>query len=123
MKRSVKEVLLSALVYPGAGHIFLKKYVFCVILIAVASIALYVLVANAFTKAMLISEKIINGEVQPDISVIRDLIVTLQTPAEAQAINIATVIILFAWLIGIIDSYRVGRVQDHSVITGEKNIN
>lgn len=116
MKRSMKAVLLSTFVYPGAGHILLKKYVPCIILITVASAALYILVSNAFTKAMLISNKIINGEVQPDIAVIRELIVTLQTPAEVQAINIATVIFIIAWLIGIVDSYRVGRVQERSAI-------
>lgn len=110
----MKAVLLSAFVYPGAGHILLKKYASSVILIAVASIALYVLVSNAFTKAMLISEKIINGEVQPEISVIRDLIVTYQTPAEAHAINIATIILIITWVIGIFDSYRIDRAQERS---------
>lgn len=110
----MKAVFLSTLVYPGAGHIFLKKYVPSLILIAVASGALYILISNAFTKAILISEKIINGEVQPDISIIRDLIVTNQTPEEVQAINIATAILIIAWLIGIFDSYRVGRAQERS---------
>lgn len=110
----MKAVLLSTFVYPGAGHILLKKYAASVILIAAASVALYILVSNTLTKAMLISDKIINGEVQPDIEVIRELIVTLQTPAEVQAINISTVIIIIAWLIGIIDSYRVGCAQERS---------
>ena len=110
----MKAVLLSSLVYPGAGHILLKKYVPSLILIAAASAALYILISNAFTKAMLISEKIINGEVQPDMSVIRNLITTYQTPEEVQAINIATVILIIAWLIGIFDSYRVGLAQERS---------
>ena len=114
MKRSLKAVLLSTLVYPGAGHILLKKYVSSLILIAVASTSLFILISNAFTKAMLISEKVINGEIQPDISVIRDLIARYQTPEEAQVVNIATVILILAWLISIFDSYRVGRAQERS---------
>lgn len=116
MKRPMKAVLLSTFVYPGAGHILLKKYAASVILIVAASVALYILVSNVLSKAILISDKIVNGEIQPDIEVIRELIVTLQTPAEVQAINIATAFLIIAWLIGIIDSYRVARAQERSAI-------
>lgn len=110
----MKAVLLSAFVYPGAGHILLKKYFSSVILIAAASVAVYIVISNVLSKAMLISDKIVNGEVQPDIVAIRELIITLQTPAEIQAVNTAMVILIITWLIGIIDSYRIGRAQQQN---------
>ena len=117
MKQPIKAVLLSAFVYPGAGHLLLKRYVSCVVLIAGASAVFYILVSNALTKAMLISNKIINGVVEPDIAVIRNLISDLQSAEEVRINSIATVFLIIVWLIGIIDSYRVGCAQDRNALT------
>ena len=33
--------------------------------------------------------------------------------AEAQLIDIATLVLLVSWLIGVVDSYRIGKIQDN----------
>ena len=119
MKKSTKAVLLSAFIYPGVGHIVLKRYVSAAGLIVAASASLYILVSNAVTKALQISDKIINGEIQPDIEVIRDLISKQQTAEETQLITIATTVLIIVWLIGIFDSYRFGRTQERNTVIDE----
>ena len=114
MKKSTKAALLSAFICPGAGHFYLKKFYFGSVLIAVAFLAMFVITSKAVSKAKIISEKIVNGEIPADMNVIRDLIEKSQTPQEIQLINIMTLVFFTVWLIGIIDSYRTARTQEEN---------
>ena len=112
MNKAAKAALLSALVFPGTGHFFLKKYVAGVFLVTTSLAALYLLIAKAVEKALLIAEKIQSGEVQLDVAASTELAARQSTGAEAQLLNIATAVLIISWLIGIVDSYRVGWGQD-----------
>jgi hypothetical protein len=108
MNKATKAALLSALVFPGAGHFLLKKYLTGVVLGGASVAALYLLIVKAVEKALLISEKIQSGEVPLDVATITELVTQQATGADAQLINIATAVLCLSWLIGIVDSYRVG---------------
>ena len=114
MKKPTKAALLSALVFPGVGHVFLKRYLSAAVLAGAAFVALYVLVSSAVDRALEIVDKIQRGEIQPDIAVITELVSKQPTGADAQIINIAMAVLIIAWLIGVVDSYRVGRLQESS---------
>jgi len=114
MKKSTKAVLLSALVFPGVGHIFLKKYMSGVVLAGASFAAIYYLLSKMVEKALQITESIQSGDVQLDVEAITELVSKQSTGAEAQLLNIATAAFIICWLIGIIDSYRVGYTQDNS---------
>ena len=112
MKKSTKAVLLSALVFPGAGHILLKKYMTGVALVGVSFAAVWYLVSTTVEKSLQIVEQIQSGYVQPDVASIMELASKQETGTEADLLDIATYVLIICWLIGIIDSYRVGRVRD-----------
>jgi hypothetical protein len=115
MKKTTKAVLLSALLFPGAGHLFLKKYIFGLALIIAGATALYVLVSNVVEKALEIVDQAQRGEVPPDITIITELVLKQAAESDVQALNIATATLIVAWLVGIVGSYLVGRVQDKAV--------
>lgn len=112
MRKSTKAALLSAFIFPGVGHIYLKKYVAGTLLAGASLTALYHLITKAIAKAIEISEKIQSGDVQPDIKAITELVSQQSGGSEAQMMNIATIALVACWLIGIVDSYRSGRVQE-----------
>ncbi len=112
MKKSTKAVLLSALVFPGTGHLYLKKYLSATLLIGTVLIAFYFLVTRAVEKAQQIAELIQSGEVQPDIASVTEMITKTPAGSEGQLLSIASTTLIVVWLIGIFDSYRVGRTQD-----------
>jgi len=118
MNKSVKAALLSGFVFPGVGHVFLKRYISGALLAGAAFTALYVLISNAVEMALQITDKIQRGELQPDVAVITELISKQPTGTEARLINIATAILIISWLIGIVDSYRVGRLQESGTVAG-----
>jgi hypothetical protein len=109
MKRSTKAALLSAFVFPGAGHFFLRKYIAGIFLAAASFSAIYYIFNNALERALQITEQIQNGDVPLDVVTITELASKQPTGADAQMLNIAAVTLTICWLIGIVDAYRIGR--------------
>ena len=111
MKKATAAGLLSALVFPGLGHLYLKRWVPGLLLSGIAGTATYYIVSVTINIALDIVEKIQSGAVSSDIDSI-SVLVTQQLGASEQATNMATMVLLGCWIIGIVDSYRQGRSQD-----------
>ena len=111
MKTSTKALLLSGLVLPGAGHLYLKKYLQGALLCVAALIAVGYLVSSAVTTALAVVRQIEDGEVPLDAPTIT-AVVEQQSRADASMVNAATFAMTGIWLIGMVDSYRLGRKQD-----------
>jgi len=111
VKKSTKAALLSAFVFPGVGHIYLKKYVAGILLAGVSFAAVYYVIAKTVEMAVEISEKIQSGDVPLDVGAITDLVSQQSGGADAKTLNIAMTALVICWLIGIVDSYRAGRVR------------
>ena len=111
MSKSVKAALLSALVFPGVGHFLLKKPVQGVLLSGAALVCVYSLVSTALEIAQAISAKIQSGEVPLDVAKINELVSKQLTVGDGQLINIPTLLLAICWVVGIVDSYKVGREQ------------
>ena len=114
MSKSIKAVLLSALVFPGAGHLFLRKYVTGAALVCVSLAALYLIVADIVEKALAIIEKIERGEVSPDVAAIAESLSRQPMGNESQLLDVALPVLIICWVIGIADSYRCGRTLDQN---------
>ncbi len=108
MKKATKAALLSALVCPGAGHYYLKKRISALVYFGASAVLIYKILSTVYSKALEISEQIQSGAVAPDIAAIANL--ASQQP-EGMA-SYAWNAFILCWLIGIIDSYRLGRAQD-----------
>jgi hypothetical protein len=109
LKKPIKAALLSALVYPGVGHFFLKKYVFGAVFAAIFSVPLYLITREIIVKAKNIVEHIKNGEIPLDISVISASLSTSPVGVDAQELTIKMYVLVIIWFIAIIDSYRLAR--------------
>jgi hypothetical protein len=109
VKKSTKAVLLSALAFPGAGHLYLKAYLSGFLLVSVTfSIILYI-VKKATDQAYAIVEEIQNGGAQLDIAGISELVSKGSSGTDMQLQNAATLVLIVCWIVGIADSYRRAR--------------
>ena len=107
-----KAVLLSVLVFPGFGHLLLKKYRTGISLIIASAIALSFLVYNLVQSAMDIIDKIQSGEiVHADEMTISEILYQTDT----FQMKIATTILLVLWGFSIVDSYRLSRKQNKEI--------
>lgn len=112
MAGSVKAALLSGLVFPGVGHIALKQYRRGFILMTVALVALSVIVSVAIRQALAIVSRIENGEIPAGTEAVADMVARSASAPGSTAANIFTIVLAACWLIGIIDSYRLGAEKD-----------
>jgi|SRR5215471_1372875 len=113
MSYSIKAALLSGLVFPGVGHLYLKRWLRGCLLAAGAAVVTYFLVSVAVNSAMDIAAKIEGGGVPLDAAAISAL-VSKASQKNERSTDIATVILLALWAIGIVDSYREGRARDRA---------
>jgi hypothetical protein len=118
MTTSIKAALLSALVFPGSGHFFLKKHVRGIILTSATIASLYFLISGLVEKALNIADKIQRGEVLLDVAAITELVSAQPAGSEMQIITVASYALLIVWFIGIVDAYRIGHIQHKAKVIG-----
>ncbi|MFT4650489.1 MAG: hypothetical protein ACI9AP_000658 [Flavobacteriales bacterium] len=109
MKKASKAVFLTAFVLPGLGHYLLKHYISAVILIGVSLVSSYVLISTAIERALVISDKILKGGIQPDLTEITRLVSEPPTGDGASLVGYATTALITAWVVALLDIYRVSR--------------
>jgi len=112
MKRSSKAALLSGLIFPGIGHIVLKQYLRGSVLMLFALIALSVVVTRIFQRALTIVDRINSGDIPVDTVAIAEMVSNSTSGADSFIENTALFVLGVCWLIGIIDSYRLGVAQE-----------
>ena len=112
MKRSSKAALLSGLIFPGIGHIVLKQYLRGSVLMLFALVALSVIVTRIYQRALTIVDRINSGDIPVDTGAIAEMVSNSTSGADSFIENIAVIVLGACWLIGVIDSYRLGVVQE-----------
>ncbi|NRB38225.1 MAG: hypothetical protein HRU20_07110 [Pseudomonadales bacterium] len=114
MKTSSKSVIYSAVVFPGAGYFILSKKKQAMVFLALTLSCLCVIFYDAYYKAQIIADKIVNGYLAIDINVIRNEIQTSTGIVDPFIITSITIAIGLLWLLGIVDCYRIGRSLDEN---------
>ena len=99
------------LVFPGVGHLYLKKYVFGLLLSIGAATATYFIVSSAVQTALEVVENIQGGSIPLEVGTITEL-VSQQSRASEDSTNIAMIVLFTFWVSGILDSFRVGRILE-----------
>ncbi len=112
MTRSTKAALLSGLVFPGIGHMVLKQYLRGSALIISALIASSVIVTVVIQRALTIVDRINSGDIPVEAGAIAEIISNSTNGAGSLIENISVIVLVACWLIGIIDSYRLGIAQE-----------
>jgi hypothetical protein len=112
MKRSTKAALLSGLVFPGVGHMMLKEYLRGSVLMLSALVALSVVVTKAIKQALAIVDRINSGDILVEAGAITELASIPISGTDASILNIASLVIGAVWIIAVVDSYRLGIIQE-----------
>lgn len=108
MTKPTKAALLSGLIFPGIGHVFLKHYLRGSILMLPALVALSAIIKVAFQQAQAIVDRVVSGEVPLETVAISKLVAESPNDSDSLMSSISVFVFVACWLIGIIDSYRIG---------------
>ncbi len=120
MSKSLKAVLLSALVFPGIGHFSLKKPLQGSILSGITIVCLYLLLSAVVDIAQELTLKIQSGEVPLDVIEISELVSQQLAGSDGQLVNIPSLLVVICWVVGVVDSFRIGWSQGKTAATSSK---
>ncbi len=71
-----------------------------------------VIVAELFRRAMTIVYRINSGDIPVETGAIAEIVSNSTNGADSPIVNISVIVLGACWLIGIIDSYRLGIVKE-----------
>ena len=117
MSQSTTAVVLSALVLPGAGQIYLKRYQRGIALIGVSLVCLWFIVVQAMQQASAVLVQLESEGGVLDASQITDLVSQTSSGSGSAAVTVATVVLAVCWVAGIVDAYRLGNKKDAKTLS------
>ena len=98
MKKSTKAVLFSLLIFPGAGHFLIRKWIWGLLFMAVTLLSSGVLINYGFNKANDIMDRALSGEVPLDPEAIEALLREPPPPDEALMLKMSQWLLLTCWI-------------------------
>ena len=112
MNNSLKGALLSGVVFPGLGQIILKHYKRGIALMLTVLASLLVIVVKAVQQALTILEKINSEGGTINMSTISKISTQASTTFDSLIFNFVLLLMIFCWVIGVVDAYRIGKKKD-----------
>ncbi len=113
MSRSTTAVLLSALILPGAGHLYLKHYPRGIALIAISLACLWIFVDRAMQQASIILDQVASEGGAVDVSRLSGLVTQTSNGPGSLVVTAASLVLAGCWMIGVVDAYRIARNQQN----------
>ena len=111
MSRSTTAVLLSALVLPGAGHLYLKHYPRGLALIAISLACLWVFVDRTLQLASSVLDRVVSAGGALDVGQLANLVTQTANGPGSLVVMAASLALAGCWVIGVVDAYRIARKQ------------
>lgn len=112
MNNSLKGALLSGVVFPGVGQVILKHYKRGIALMVTVLVSLLVIVVKTVQQAFTLLEKIESDGGAINMSTISNAATQASTTADSFIFNFVLLLIIFCWIIGVVDAYRIGKKRD-----------
>lgn len=103
---------MSGLIFPGLGQVFLKHYKRGAVIILTVLVSLSIVVVIAVQQALAILEKIESEGGAISMSTISDAGTQASTTSGSLTFNLALLLIILCWIIGVVDAYRIGKKKD-----------
>ncbi|MFC1693087.1 hypothetical protein ACFL1R_06245 [Candidatus Latescibacterota bacterium] len=112
MSNSLKAALLSGLVFPGLGYIFLKLRKRGFALMLAVLVGLLVIVVNVVQQALTVLEKIELESGLIDMSTIHNVATQAYSSFDSPIFKLVLLFIIHCWVFGVVDAYRIGKRKD-----------
>ena len=113
MKVSYKAALLSAFVFPGIGHLYLKRYRRGLVILFFAIAGLGYMIWSATISALnRLDDAMV--KMQAGTTNLKELsaIVGSKMPATDPYHDVVFYIVIFFWIFVVIDAYRIGKQRE-----------
>ena len=107
MSRSTTALLVSALVFPGAGHLYLKRRGRALLFIVPSVVAVIYFLTDAMRRAGAMADQIMSGALGTDPVAIAARLE--QAGATSGLLDLAIYVMLACWIGAAVDAWLLGR--------------
>lgn len=116
MKKSTKAALVSVLVFPGTGHMFvLKRPMRGCVYFLLALVATSVFANYTLERSLTVMDKITSGEVSLEPAAIQKLLKEAPPRNTALLLQAAGFVLAGCWVLGGLDAYVLGNRLDETL--------
>ena len=112
MNTALKGALLSGLIFPGLGQVVQKRYKRGAVIMLASLVSLLVVIIRAVQHTLSILEKIASEGGTIRMETILDATSQVSTASGSLTFNLAFLLLILCWIIGIVDAYRIGKRTD-----------
>lgn len=109
MSNSLKAAIYSALVFPGMGHFYLKKYVQGSVFFGLAAACLYFIMTTVITVSKQVVSQLTIEDLPLDTGKVTELVQQAMAMVDGSAANTAIWVLIVIWLVSTLDAARLGR--------------
>jgi len=106
MNRALNAALISALVFPGAGHLYLRRGARASLFLLPTLVAVVVFLNDAMAQAGAIAAQIMAGTVSADPLAIA---ARLEQNGGSVLASVAVTVMVVCWIGATVDAYMLGR--------------
>ena len=108
----MRGTFLSGVVFPGLGQVILRHYIRGAVIMVTVLVSLSVVIVIAVQNALAILEKIGSEGDAINTSTIWKAATQASTASEGLVFKLLLLLIIFCWIIGTVDAYRIGKKKD-----------
>jgi hypothetical protein len=106
MKPAVSAALLSAFVFPGAGHLYLRRPARACVFLVPALVAAVIFFGDLFARASALADQVLAGTMPLDPAAIA---ARLESQDGSLLASVSGIVLLACWVGSIVDSFVVAR--------------
>ncbi|WP_445773425.1 hypothetical protein [Shewanella sp.] len=117
MKKSIYAALLSAIICPGSGQLWLGKKWLGWGFISISLLCVMVFMNHIITRAQVIAEQILAGNVANDLSSIYTEVSKVALNAQSPELSQLTWLFIANWALSIATAFWLGAKQDKQLST------
>ncbi len=110
MNKKTKVTLLSTLIFPGVGHLFLHKYGISLGFISSATYLLLSFIGDMLNKSQQIIDSIIIGRIPLEVEAISKALAEQGTLVSQQQ-TFSGYMLLLVWVLAASDAFRIAKQQ------------
>lgn len=113
MSNTLKGVLFSAFIFPGAGQIILSRYRRGALFFGLAFFSGILSVTAVVRQAVLMLQHLVNAGDVVSVPKVIQIVAQASTTASTLFTQLAFLLFFGCWLVSVVDAYRIGRELDH----------
>lgn len=117
MKKTMKPVYFSALIFPGLGQFYLKSYIRGVLFSVIAVISFAIIMEATWSMMMVIANDIEQGRQRLDMNSLTLVIKESLTVYEDPTIITAKIAFIASWIMSSLDAYVTIKRHPDSAIS------